>query len=155
MRRRTAKWLRAINDPERHPWATYLVPLLAFILVVALDWVRLDREGVASPQEARELLYRVGVAAYVAALFVLLFTRSWSLQQLGLLGLLIAGAELKVRLIARAGPQPVREWERDITQATFEVSMIAILVALFMYAAVRIVRWMTEQHYHDEEDPYG
>jgi hypothetical protein len=148
MRRRTAKWLR-------HPWATYLVPLLAFILVVALDWVRLDREGVASPQEARELLYRVGVAAYVAALFVLLFTRSWSLQQLGLLGLLIAGAELKVRLIARAGPQPVREWERDITQATFEVSMIAILVALFMYAAVRIVRWMTEQHYHDEEDPYG
>lgn len=119
-------------------WA---LPLIFFFAVVGADWLRLHHEGVATRGESVRLLRHVGFAAYLAAAFILAFTRRWTLQQLGLLALLIGGAELKVRLIAHWGPQPVPEWERDVTQALFDIGTAAIIVALAWYGAMRAYRW--------------
>ena len=62
MRRFLAWWRQA------SPAWCWGLPLAVLAAVLALDWLRLHAEGVATPAEARHLLLRVGLVAGAAGI---------------------------------------------------------------------------------------
>lgn len=121
----------------------YFGPLVLFLVLVAVDWLRFHIEGRASQPETRQLFIRVGLGAYLACAAILISTRRWSLQVLGTAAVFFAGGELKYRLLAKEGPQPVAEWERDMTQAFFEIGTLAVIVSVLVYLLFRAVTFLT------------
>lgn len=105
-------------------------------LLVALRWWWLHRGGVTSPEEARDLLARVGYVCAVAVLVILAGTRRWDPRTLGLLGFLFGAAGLLIRVMGRRGPMPVGEAERDLIQSSLEIGALTIFVGLVVWAVV-------------------
>lgn len=129
-------WLR--QSQRRQRWIRWGGPLLALVLLLALDWWHLQREGVASVDTARGLLRRVGVTCGVSAIVMLAGVRRWPLQSLGLFSMLLGIAGLFVRVIAKWGPQPVPERERDLIQASLDVGSIVLLLGLVIWGISRL-----------------
>lgn len=111
--------------------------MLAFGAVVALDWLWRDHEGVATPAEGRRTLLRAGIACAVAVAVMLAGYRRWPVQGLGLLGTLIGFAGLCVRVLARWGPQPVTEPERDLIHAFLDVGPPTLVLGLAIWIVSR------------------
>lgn len=131
-------WWDAL-PPRRQALIRWAGPLLALAVVITLDWWRLQTKGVATGETTRELLGRVGYTAAACVAVMLLGVRRWPLQSLGLLSLLVGLAGLCVRIVARWGPQPVGERERDLIQAALNVGSIVLLIGLLIWFAGRLL----------------
>ena len=126
------------QPPNRQAWLRWSLPLAALALLIGADWWHLQRAGVASTATVRELLGRVGYTCAISAVVMVLGVRRWPLQSLGLFGLLMGLAGLFLRVIARMGPQPVGERERDLIQAALDIGSIVLLVGLIVWGIGRV-----------------
>ena len=109
------------RSPQERGWLRWGLPLASSALLVAADWLWHDRAGVTTPDDGRILLMRVGFVCAAAVAVMLIGTRRWSLQLVGVFWLLVGIAGLLIRAVGHWGPQPVPEWERDLIQSSLEV----------------------------------
>lgn len=137
MIRRVCDWWEALPG-RRQGLIRWAGPLVALAVVIGIDWWRLQRQGVISPETTRELFGRVGYTAAGCVVVMALGVRRWPLQSLGLFAFLIGIAGLCVRLVARWGPQPVGEREKDLIQAALNVGSITLLIGLVIWAIGRL-----------------
>jgi len=115
------------------------------LVLVALDWWRYHLAGVASSAEGRALLLRVGVALGLALALKLALTRRWSVQDVGIAWVLVGVAGLAIRLMARWGPQPASEWERDLIQSALDVGSVVLLIGLLALTLARLTSWWRDR----------
>ena len=130
--KRLQRWWVAQSE-RRQAVMRWGLPLLGVSILVALVWAYHHAQGVATRDQARDLLARVGFVCLLSAVVMLIGTRKWRIQGLGLMLQLLGEAGFYVRAVDRLGPWPLYEWERDLYQSLLDVGSVLLALGLVVW----------------------